>query len=64
VAAASRHGASVNQIALAWLLAASPVILPIPGTAAAGHLEDNLAAAALQLERDEIQAITRAASRA
>jgi aryl-alcohol dehydrogenase-like predicted oxidoreductase len=47
-----------------WLLAVSPVTLPIPGTATPAHLEDNLAAAALQLEQDEIHAITAAASRA
>ena len=63
-AAASRHGATINQIALAWLLAVSPVTLPIPGTATPAHLDDNLAAAALQLEEDEISAITAAASRA
>ena len=58
--AASRHYANTNQIALAWLLAVSPVTLPIPGTATAAHLEDNLAAASLQLGQDEIQAITAA----
>ena len=63
-AAASRHSANTNQIALAWLLAVSPLTLPIPGTATPAHLEDNLAAAALQLEQDEIHAITTAASRA
>lgn len=63
-AAASRHSANTSQIALAWLLAVSPVTLPIPGTATPAHLEDNLAAAALQLEKDEIDAITVAASRA
>jgi pyridoxine 4-dehydrogenase len=63
-AAASRHSAHTNQIALAWLLAISPVTLPIPGTATPTHLEDNLAAAAIQLEQDEIHAITAAASRA
>jgi pyridoxine 4-dehydrogenase len=63
-AAASRHGANTNQIALAWLLAVSPVTLPIPGTATLAHLEDNLAAASLQLEQDEIHAITTAALRA
>ena len=46
------------------MLAVSPVTLPIPGTATPAHLEDNLAAAALQLEQDEIHAITAAASRA
>jgi len=63
-AAASRISANTSQIALAWLLAVSPVTLPIPGTATPAHLEDNLAAAALQLEQDEIHAITAAASRA
>jgi pyridoxine 4-dehydrogenase len=58
--AASRLGASTDQIALAWLLAASPVTLPIPGTATRAHLEDNLAAAALRLDQDEIEAITAA----
>ena len=62
--AASRHSANTNQIALAWLLAVSPITLPIPGTATPAHLEDNLAAAALQLEQDEIHAIIAAASRA
>ena len=61
-AAASRHGANTSQIALAWLLAVSPVTLPIPGTATRAHLEDNLAAATLQLGQDEIDAITAAAS--
>jgi pyridoxine 4-dehydrogenase len=61
-AAASRHNAHTSQIALAWLLAVSPVTLPIPGTATPAHLKDNLAAAALQLEQEEIHAITAAAS--
>jgi aryl-alcohol dehydrogenase-like predicted oxidoreductase len=61
-AAASRYKASTNQIALAWLLAVSPVTLPIPGTATAAHLDDNVAAAGLQLARDEIDAITAAVS--
>jgi pyridoxine 4-dehydrogenase len=58
--AASRHSANTNQIALAWMLAVSPVTLPIPGTATRTHLEDNLAAAALRLDQDELQAITAA----
>jgi pyridoxine 4-dehydrogenase len=60
--AASRLSASADQIALAWLLAVSPVTLPIPGTATRAHLEDNLAAAALRLDQDEIHAITAAVS--
>ena len=60
--AASRHNASTHQIALAWMLAVSPVTVPIPGTGTRRHLEDNLAAAALRLDQDEIQAITAGAS--
>jgi pyridoxine 4-dehydrogenase len=56
--AASRRSASTSQIALAWLLAISPVTLPIRGTGTPTHLEDNQAAAALRLGEDEIQAIT------
>ena len=43
-------GATTSQVALAWLLAKSPVMLPIPGTASVGHLEDNCAAAAIELD--------------
>jgi aryl-alcohol dehydrogenase-like predicted oxidoreductase len=56
--AASRRRASTNQIALAWMLAVSPVTLPIPGTATRAHLEENVAADSLRLEEDEIQSIT------
>jgi pyridoxine 4-dehydrogenase len=59
--AAKRHGATPGQVALAWLLARSPAILPIPGTTSTAHLEDNVAAASLRLDADEIQAIGRAA---
>ncbi len=45
---------------LAWLLARSPSILPIPGTGALGHLEDNLAALDLNLSQAEIASLTRA----
>jgi aryl-alcohol dehydrogenase-like predicted oxidoreductase len=58
--AAARHNAHTSQIALAWLLAISPVTLPIPGTATQAHLEANLAAAALQLDQDETDAISAA----
>jgi aryl-alcohol dehydrogenase-like predicted oxidoreductase len=51
---AERHGATVYQIALAWLLARSPAILVIPGTSSVAHLEENIAAAELQLsEKDK-----------
>jgi pyridoxine 4-dehydrogenase len=55
--AAKAHGVSVYQVALAWLLARSPVMLPIPGTSSLAHLEENVAAAKLKLTRDEWRAI-------
>jgi aryl-alcohol dehydrogenase-like predicted oxidoreductase len=48
-AEAKRHGASAVQLALAWLLQRSPVMLPIPGTSSLAHLEENMASAKLQL---------------
>jgi aryl-alcohol dehydrogenase-like predicted oxidoreductase len=54
---ASKHGVSTQQMALAWLLARSPQILPIPGTGSVEHLEENIAAAGIKLEPDEISAI-------
>jgi pyridoxine 4-dehydrogenase len=59
--AAKKHGATVAQLALAWLLHRSPVILPIPGTSSIPHLEENLAAADLQLGEDEWSALDKAA---
>lgn len=56
-AAAERHGVTPGQVALAWLLARSPVMLPIPGTSQVAHLEENVAAAALQLTADEVARI-------
>jgi len=50
---ASAHDASELQVALAWLLARSPAMLPIPGTSSVEHLEENVAAAALRLTEDE-----------
>jgi aryl-alcohol dehydrogenase-like predicted oxidoreductase len=58
--AAARHGASPRQIVLAWLLARSPQILPIPGSGSADHVQANVAAAGIQLSPDEIAAITKA----
>src|SRR6185503_19059690 len=54
---AKAHGATAGQIALAWLLQRSPVILPIPGTLRVAHLEENVAAAALSLTPKEIAAL-------
>lgn len=52
---ARAHGASPNQVALAWLLHRSPIILPIPGTSSIGHLEENIAAASLKLSQEEYE---------
>lgn len=51
---AKAHGATAGQVALAWLLARSPVMLPIPGTSSVDHLEENVAAASLKLTNAEI----------
>jgi pyridoxine 4-dehydrogenase len=51
--AAQRHGATVSQLALAWLLHRSPVMLPIPGTSSVAHLEENLGAASVELSAGE-----------
>jgi aryl-alcohol dehydrogenase-like predicted oxidoreductase len=59
--AAARHGATPAQIALAWLLARSPVMLPIPGTSSVAHLEENWAARGVRLEPGEVEAIAREA---
>lgn len=54
---ARRHGATVQQIMLAWLLARSPAMLPIPGTGSVAHLEENLAAAELALTPEDLAAL-------
>ena len=59
--AARRHGASERQVVLAWMLASSTSILPIPGTGSPSHAEENVAAAALELSPDEIEAIGKGA---
>lgn len=51
--AAKRHGVSVSQLSLAWLLHRSPVMLPIPGTSSVAHLEENTAAAGVKLSHSE-----------
>ena len=55
---ARRHKATRNQVALAWLLRRSPVMLPIPGTSSIAHFEENLAAASLRLTEDEVAALS------
>lgn len=54
---AARLGATPAQVAIAWLLAKSPVMLPIPGTASLQHLEENAAAAKLRLSADDLSAL-------
>lgn len=49
IAAAAELGATPTQVTLAWLLDRAPVVLPLPGAARVGHLEENLAAAGLKL---------------
>ncbi|RIQ26070.1 aldo/keto reductase [Jiangella rhizosphaerae] len=58
--AARRHDATPAQLALAWLLRRSPVMLPIPGTSSLDHLEQNIGAAAIELTDDEFAALTAA----
>lgn len=55
--AARDHDASPSQLALAWLLHRSPVMLPIPGTSSVAHLEDNVAAADIELTAEELAAL-------
>jgi pyridoxine 4-dehydrogenase len=59
-AAAKEHGSSPSQLALAWLLRRSPVMLPIPGTSSVAHLEDNCAAATIELTDEEFEALSNA----
>jgi pyridoxine 4-dehydrogenase len=60
-AAAKKHGATVSQLSLAWLLHRSPVILPIPGTSSVKHLEENIAAADVTLTAAEWKEIENSA---
>jgi aryl-alcohol dehydrogenase-like predicted oxidoreductase len=59
-ATARAHGATPGQVALAWLLKRSPVVLPIPGTSKVAHLEENVAAAGLSLSDAEFAALEKA----
>lgn len=60
-AISKEHGATPSQLALAWLLHRSPVMLPIPGTSSVSHLEDNVAGAAVELTDAEFKALSDAA---
>ncbi len=62
--AAKRHGATVSQLALAWLLQKSPVMLPIPGTSSAEHLVENVGAVDLKLTASEWDEIAGAGAKA
>ncbi|MGW2651423.1 aldo/keto reductase [Streptomyces sp. NPDC001393] len=57
---AAAHDATPAQVAIAWLLARSPVMLPIPGTSSVGHLAENVAAAELELTADEMALLDQA----
>ncbi len=57
---AADHGATAGQLALAWLLKRSPVMLPIPGTSKVAHLEENVAAAEITLSDDEFETLAAA----
>jgi aryl-alcohol dehydrogenase-like predicted oxidoreductase len=59
--AADRHGLAPAQLALAWVLQRSPVMLPIPGTSKVAHLEENMKAAGVTLSDEEYTALERAA---
>ncbi|GIF14282.1 aldo/keto reductase [Actinoplanes teichomyceticus] len=59
--AAAHPGVTTGQLALAWLLRRSPVIVPIPGTSSVAHLEENLAAADVELTDEEFDTLSRAA---
>lgn len=56
--ASKAHGATVAQLALAWLLKRSPVMLPIPGTSSVAHLEENVAASSLTLTDEEFESLS------
>ena len=59
---AKRYNVSPSQMAIAWLLRRSPVMLPIPGTSKVSHLEANIAAASLKLSDNDFEELNRATS--
>lgn len=58
---AEKHDATPRQLVLAWLLAKSPALLPIPGTGSLAHVDENIAAAGIHLSADEVSTLTSAA---
>jgi aryl-alcohol dehydrogenase-like predicted oxidoreductase len=59
---AAEHGVGPSQLAIAWLLKRSPVMLPIPGTSKVTHLEENVAAAEIELSDEEFETLSKAGS--
>lgn len=59
---AADHDATASQLALAWLLKRSPVMLPIPGTSKVAHLEENVAAGGIELSDEEFETLSEAGS--
>lgn len=57
---AHRHGATLRQVVLAWLVARSPLMLPIAGTGTVAHLEENVASVGLALSAEEVSELTQA----
>jgi aryl-alcohol dehydrogenase-like predicted oxidoreductase len=56
---AKAHNTSVYEVAIAWLLARSPVMLPIPGTSSVKHLEENMSATKLRLSPAEVDSLSK-----
>jgi len=63
-AIARKHNAAPSQIALAWVLQRSPVMLPIPGTSKVSHLEENVAAVGIKLSDEEFKSLDEAGKKA
>ena len=61
---ATAHDATARQVAIAWLLQRSPIMLPIPGTSSVRHLEENIAAASLRLTDEEFRELSRVPEKA
>ncbi len=55
----NRVGATPSQVALAWLLRRADVMLPIPGTSSVPHMEENIAAASLQFDAEDMETLSR-----
>jgi aryl-alcohol dehydrogenase-like predicted oxidoreductase len=60
---AKKYEATPSQVALAWMLKRSPVMLPIPGTSKVAHLEENVAGAAIELSDEDFETLDKAGRR-